>query len=789
MEEYSSLMSNESAASGNGGKIVKTADDVHVIILDQNGEVATPQTTTVELHSQLHGDIDCRSPISSSEFEAVNNVSCRGICVEDEKAEWEYRYQEAAMYLKEGEENEQFGSLPRAKNATIAQIIIHNFWFNVIDLLASCFILSLALVESPATIPIPVRIHASFELFALTIIAFDLCMKLRWLGWKEFFSYKRTGLKAVCLSIMYTEAIVVMIYGDAHFRVTRALRPIFLINCHFLGGARRVLQQIIRSIPPIADMMLLLFYFLLIFSVLGFYFFVRVPEDIYFSTIMDSIINLFVLTTTSNFPDVMMPTYHSSSWSVLFFVIFLAIELYFVTNLLLAVVYDTFTGIEKDKFKKLLLHKRLGAEKAFQLLCGDGHLNRICFTHFQGLLRYYAPKLKKHCAFLVFKTLDKSESGMLSLDEFNDVYGITKLKWQSKRDLRPWFETLRCGLAEPCRYIHKLVNSNKFNAFIFIVIVCNSIRYLVRTFKISLYVSECVLKLIGHGVKGYFSSGWNVFDFIANISAICGVLSNVFDTYFYYVVMLWPLRLLRLFKVKKRYRDVLATAYVLLPCMWSVCIVLFILFYFYAIIGMELFHDLPLENCCQSTYFADYYSNTTTFKQYFWLNNFNNIIFSYTTLFELTVVNNWHIIMNGIAEVNGGWSRLYFVVFYLSSMVVMTIVVAFILEAFIFRMRYEKKKHKKQPASADAEVEFQYVLTKAEIKYHFPDARNDEELSELMEEIRTWGKVTFNGTRERTKGDLERTMFADEIKEWIQENEFENNLKSVTSSTENDSQV
>ena len=41
------------------------------------------------------------------------------------------------------------------------------------------------------------------------------------------------------LIIMFVEAIVVLIRGNNHFRVTRALRPIFLIDNHYCGGIRR----------------------------------------------------------------------------------------------------------------------------------------------------------------------------------------------------------------------------------------------------------------------------------------------------------------------------------------------------------------------------------------------------------------------------------------------------------------------------------------------------------------------------------------------------------------------
>ncbi len=56
---------------------------------------------------------------------------------------------------------------------------------------------------------------------------------------------------------------------------------------------------------------------------------------------------------------------------------------------------------------------------------------------------------------------------------------------------------------------------------------------------------------------------------------------------------------------------------------------------------------------------------------FFYLNNFNNLAISGVTLFELTVVNNWHIIMEGYALTTVSWSRLFFMIFYTFTMIVM----------------------------------------------------------------------------------------------------------------------
>ena len=47
------------------------------------------------------------------------------------------------------------------------------------------------------------------------------------------------------------------------------------------------------------------------------------PGSLYFNTFTDSFINLFVLLTTANYPDVMMPSYANNKFSAIFFLSYL----------------------------------------------------------------------------------------------------------------------------------------------------------------------------------------------------------------------------------------------------------------------------------------------------------------------------------------------------------------------------------------------------------------------------------------------------------------------------------
>ncbi|KAL0610720.1 Two pore calcium channel protein 1 [Plecturocebus cupreus] len=633
---------------------------------------------------------------------------------------WEMNYQEAAIYLQEGENNDKFFTHPKDAKALAAYLFAHNHLFYLMELATALLLLLLSLCEAPAVpaLRLGIYVHATLELFALMVVVFELCMKLRWLGLHTFIRHKRTMVKTSVLVVQFVEAIVVLVRQTSHVRVTRALRCIFLVDCRYCGGVRRNLRQIFQSLPPFMDILLLLLFFMIIFAILGFYLFSPNPSDPYFSTLENSIVSLFVLLTTANFPDVMMPSYSRNPWSCVFFIVYLSIELYFIMNLLLAVVFDTFNDIEKRKFKSLLLHKRTAIQHAYRLLVSQRRPAGISYRQFEGLMRFYKPRMSARERYLTFKALNQNNTPLLSLKDFYDIYEVAALKWKAKKNREHWFDELPRTALLIFKGINILVKSKAFQYFMYLVVAVNGVWILVETFMLkggnffskhvpwsylvflTIYGVELFLKVAGLGPVEYLSSGWNLFDFSVTVFAFLGLLALALNMEpFYFIVVLRPLQLLRLFKLKERYRNVLDTMFELLPRMASLGLTLLIFYYSFAIVGMEFFCGILFHNCCNTSTVADAYhwrnhtvgNRTVVEEGYYYLNNFDNILNSFVTLFELTVVNNWYIIMEGVTSQTSHWSRLYFMTFYIVTMVVMTIIVAFILEAFVFRMNYSRK--------------------------------------------------------------------------------------------------
>lgn len=124
----------------------------------------------------------------------------------------------------------------------------------------------------------------------------------------------------------------------------------------------------------------------------------------------------------------------------------------------------------------------------------------------------------------------------------------------------------------------------------YLVVAVNGVWILVETFMLkggnfiskhvpwsylvflTIYGVELFMKVAGLGPVEYLSSGWNLFDFFVTAFAFLGLLALTLNMEpFYFIVVLRPLQLLRLFKLKKRYRNVLDTMFELLPRMARYC--------------------------------------------------------------------------------------------------------------------------------------------------------------------------------------------------------------------------
>ncbi|XP_076093874.1 voltage-dependent calcium channel type A subunit alpha-1-like isoform X10 [Mytilus galloprovincialis] len=126
--------------------------------------------------------------------------------------------------------------------------------------------------------------------------------------------------------------------------------------------------------------------------------------------------------------------------------------------------------------------------------------------------------------------------------------------------------------------------------------------YINITFTI-LFSIECFLKLLAFGIKNYFRDPWNVFDFITVVGSIVDVLIsliNIGNSYASFNIGVFRLfraaRLIKLLRQGYTVRLLLWTFLQSFKALPYVCLLILMLFFIYAIIGMQVFGNIKLDS-------------------------------------------------------------------------------------------------------------------------------------------------------------------------------------------------
>ena len=182
---------------------------------------------------------------------------------------------------------------------------------------------------------------------------------------------------------------------------------------------------------------------------------------------------------------------------------------------------------------------------------------------------------------------------------------------------------------------------------------------------ISCFVVEIGLKIVSNGKKPwiFFSDPWNVFDFV--IVAACLIPSV--DTHFFAVFrILRVLRILRMITILPKLRLLIGALIKSIPSMGYIILLIAILFYVYAIVGVFVFGD------SDPVHFGDLHHTLVT-------------LFKVLTLEGWTDIMNTHIygqVSNGNMQIISVWPFLYFASFILiGAMIIMNLFIGVIMNS------------------------------------------------------------------------------------------------------------
>uniref|UniRef100_A0A8C2SJH2 Voltage-dependent P/Q-type calcium channel subunit alpha n=1 Tax=Capra hircus TaxID=9925 RepID=A0A8C2SJH2_CAPHI len=212
-----------------------------------------------------------------------------------------------------------------------------------------------------------------------------------------------------------------------------------------------------------------------------------------------------------------------------------------------------------------------------------------------------------------------------------------------------------------------------------------------RVFNIvftSLFSLECVLKVMAFGILNYFRDAWNIFDFVTVLGSITDILVTEFGNNFI------NLSFLRLFRAGYTIRILLWTFVQSFKALPYVCLLIAMLFFIYAIIGMQVFGNIGID-------VEDEDSDEDEF-QITEHNNFRTFFQALMLLFRSATGEAWHNIMlsclsgkpcdknSGILthECGNEFAYFYFVSFiFLCSFLMLNLFVAVIMDNFEYLTR------------------------------------------------------------------------------------------------------
>ncbi|GLD52431.1 voltage-dependent N-type calcium channel subunit alpha-1B isoform X3 [Lates japonicus] len=204
-----------------------------------------------------------------------------------------------------------------------------------------------------------------------------------------------------------------------------------------------------------------------------------------------------------------------------------------------------------------------------------------------------------------------------------------------------------------------------------------------------LFSLECILKIIAFGPLNYLKDAWNVFDFVTVLGSITDILVTEIND------RLLNLSFLRLFRAARLIK-LLRQGYTIRILLWTfvqsfkalpyVCLLIAMLFFIYAIIGMQVFGNIELNE-------------DTAINHH---NNFRTFLQALMLLFRSATGEAWHEIMLSCLshrdcdersgsrgkECGSDFAYFYFVSFiFLCSFLMLNLFVAVIMDNFEYLTR------------------------------------------------------------------------------------------------------
>jgi hypothetical protein len=561
------------------------------------------------------------------------------------------------------------------------------------------------------------------ETVILAFYLIDISMSVHNLGWHSIVglipedrsnidstSSKKNRLWDLCrtTTVFIMLIDIILNWTVTHVRFSRIFRP--LIFVYKSRELRRWLYLILSTLPKITGLALLIFSFITVYAVIGILLFSG--QDFYqggrfeyanFNSYGKATIVLYVLMSSENYPYIMYPAFNGkvekgSHYYALFFVSFLLCVMFFLSNLAVPYLFDSFKKSHVNEALSGRIQERMSLLAAFQLVDID-NTGFITLPQFHDLVKLIRPDLFSYhgkektegIVEFMFDEICLSYPGKCYPLDFFQVPMIilTQFERLPTRDSKLY--QLEASLASIRYHLIPYFINPAVERFILLCIFMNTtilacyskdnprnddiIKW--SDYFLALYLFEMSIKFLLLGWEMMTQTLTHLYDSIIITLAIIGKIldfiypntqSSLFPHSASVIISLRALRLIPALGIFNRL-NVIAQ---ILPFMFYSMLTVWLFIYIFAVIGLDLF--------------ATKYYHDTTIDVYSDENiQFENFVGAMMALFQVLVSNNWDDIMyTGMFSTGSVFSpALYFISFhFITASLLLQLVIAIYVEAF-----------------------------------------------------------------------------------------------------------
>ena len=511
----------------------------------------------------------------------------------------------------------------------LKDIMLHPYFDSFIYslILMSCATL---LLDEPAQSDFTTRFLNLYSIVSLSFFILEFLLKSIVLG---FIQGENSYLKniwniidlAIILFSIADQVLITVIQDFSYikaFRAVRALRPLRMVSHN--ENMRKVISSVFAAIPAVFNVMLVTLLFYIVFGIAGVIFFkgimyscndpnilletecfgnfinnlgqeesrqwISAPYN--YDNFSQAILTLFSISTLASWPTYMYAVVDGvgqgiaekrdyNQYAAIFYIVFIFLTDFFIMNLYLGAVIKKFNEIQEEIDGSFFLssdQKDWVRTQKLLITCSPR-------------IRYLRPKFWLRKLIFNFILDYKFEYLIQSVIIMNIVF-MTLFNYPIDPEL-------------------------------------DNLENLANNIFVGIFSAEFFLKIIGLGIRYYFASKWNRFDFCILLVSLAS-----FSKYLVFsnTIILRALRICRLFrilKVFKSFQSIIKTLMISLPSLINVGAILCLLWFIYGVAGTYLFGRLDYTN---SVVLSDEINFTTFYN-------------SFLVLFQAITGENWNLIM------------------------------------------------------------------------------------------------------------------------------------------------